>query len=54
MSKRRMRKKEMIFLHLAPLADCVPRMLRSAPHWRRGALLIRGPRMFGFRLCGAS
>src|ERR1700722_7744656 len=36
---------------------CVPRMLRSAPLLRRGALLIRGPcarRYYGSRLCGAS
>jgi hypothetical protein len=38
---------------------CVPRMLRNAPHLRRGALLIRGPlytphRELGSRLCGAS
>jgi hypothetical protein len=28
-------------------SSCVPRMLRSAPHLRRGALLIRGPRRGG-------
>jgi hypothetical protein len=36
----------------------VPRMLRSAPLLRRGALLIRGPsgtiKRDGSRLCGAS
>jgi hypothetical protein len=25
---------------------CVPRMLRSMPHLRRGALLIRGPSLY--------
>ncbi len=39
-------------------APLVPRMLRSAPHLRRGALLIRGPSCrsicFGSRLCGAA
>jgi hypothetical protein len=34
----------------------VPRMLRSAPRLRRGALLIRGPSSNedGSRLCGAA
>ncbi len=42
--------------HVPPL-PFVPRMLRSAPHLRRGALLIRGPSIFqartGSRFCAA-
>ena len=42
----------------ATAAPLVPRMLRSAPHLRRGALLIRGPSCrsicCGSRLCGAA